>query len=117
MSNRQLSTEDLLSKLQQLLPFSAFVTKHTLAALAAQGDQDKSPIRNKQRIEIDNVLDGGDDGGIMCAASIKGGKEALIVSITQLRFDLSHPLYKEIRAYQIDRKKRLAVERLQQTGQ
>lgn len=114
MPNRHLSTEDLISRLQQLLPFSAFVTKHALAALASQG---KPPIRNKQRIEIDKVLDGGDDGGIMCAAPIKGGKEALFISITQLRFDMNHPLHKEVRAYQIDRTKRLAVERLHQTGQ
>jgi len=89
------------------------VTKHALTALASQG---MLPIRNKQRIETSNVLDGGDEGEIMCITDVKGGKEVLAISITQLRFDMHHPLYKEARAYQIDRTKRLAVERLHQTG-
>ena len=102
-------TEDLISRLQQALPFHAFVTKH---AFAAYGSTAKLPVRNKQRVQITNVLDGGNNGGILCVAAIDGGKSVLGISITHLRLDMHHPLYKEVRSYQIDRKKRLAAARM-----
>jgi hypothetical protein len=81
------------------------VTKH---AFAASASPDALPVRNKQRIRITDVLDGGDGRGIICLAGIRNGKEMLGISIAHLRLDMHHPLYKEVRSYQIDRTKRLA---------
>jgi len=50
----------------------------------------------------------GDEGGICCAISDENTKELLMVSITHLQIKTTHPLSKEIKAYQIKRKRKLA---------
>ena len=109
MVTQELNTGSLISRLKESLPFHAFVTKH---AFAAYSSTVRPPVRNKQRIEITDVLDGGNEGGIVCVAAINGGKEGLAISITHLRLEMCHPLYKKVRAYQIDRTKRLAIARM-----
>ena len=106
--NQRLSADHLIAKLQQSLPFYAFVTKRARTACASANER---PVRNKQRIEITKVLDGANEGGIVCFASLNGGSDVLGISITHLRFDMGHPAYKEIRSYQIGRTKRLAAAR------
>ena len=45
----------------------------------------------------------------MCDVTpVRGAKEAFVVSLTHLRIDPSHPLFREIRAYQQERVKRIA---------
>jgi hypothetical protein len=105
------STERLLDRLRTALPFSAYVKKQALSAGDSSGHR---VVRNEQKLLIEDVLDGGDIAGILCMASLNGGKEALAISITHLRFELSNPLYKQIRAYQIQRIKGLAAARIAQ---
>lgn len=108
MIEQPLPAGRLMEELRAALPFSAIVTKHALSATDAPGGR---LVRSKQKILIEHILDGGYEGGIVCTARLPGGKEALAISITHLRFDISHPLYKEIRAYQLHRIKMLAAER------
>ena len=106
MIDEATSTERLIELLGTALPYSAYVNKHALSAGDSSGHR---VVRNKQKLLIENVFDGGDIAGILCMASLNGGKEALAISITHLRFELSNPLYKQIRAYQIQRIKGLAA--------
>ena len=106
MNTESAPAERLIELLRAALPFSAYVTKHALSAGDSSGDR---VVRSKQKLLIEDVLDGGTIAGILCMASLNDGKEALVMSITHLRFELSHPLYKQIRAYQIQRIKELAA--------
>ena len=109
MTNEPLSSSELLALLKAALPFSASVNKH---ALSAQASGENRLIRNKQKLRIEKVLDSGDFGGIVCTANLGADKGVVAISLTQLRFEPSHPLYKQIRAYQIQRSKDLAAGRL-----
>ncbi len=71
-------------------------------------------VRNKTRIEICDLVDGGYGGGVVCVAELPHCRDVLALSITHLRFDLGHPLYREIRAYQIHRIKETAAVRLRE---
>ena len=106
MNTESLPAERLIEFLRAALPFSATVTKHALSAGDSSGHR---VLRSKQKLLIEDVLDGGTIAGILCMASLNDGKEALVMSITHLRFELSHPLYKQIRAYQIQSIKELAA--------
>jgi len=109
MTNEPLSPSEFLALLKAALPFSASVNKH---ALSAQASSESRVIRNKQKLRIESVLDSGDFGGIVCTANLGADKGVVVVSLTHLRFEPSHPLYKQIRAYQIQRTKDLASGRL-----
>ena len=108
MMDEPLRTEPLLELLRGALPFPAAVTKHAQSATEPVG---AGRLRSKQKIVIQDVIDGGEEGGILCIAGLGDGKELLVISITHLRFEISHPLYKAIRAYQIKRIKMLGRER------
>jgi hypothetical protein len=103
------SPTQLLELLKAALPISASVNKH---ALLAQASSENRVIRSKQKLRIESVLDSGDFGGIVCTANLGADKGVVAISLTHLRFDLSHPLYKQIRAYQIERTKTLAARRV-----
>ena len=65
-------------------------------------------ITRDQELPIKSVLYLGDEGGISCDVTPPGMKDPIICSITHIRIKPSHPLAEEIRAYQMERKKRLA---------
>ena len=51
----------------------------------------------------------GDEGGIMCdVTQSRASKEAIVVSLTHLRIPPDHPLFRDIRAYQLARIRQLA---------
>jgi hypothetical protein len=66
-------------------------------------------IKAKHALAIEYVHYLGDEGGIMCGLAGMGqGNAAYVCSLTQLKVDDRHPLAKKVRAYQRERKKRLA---------
>jgi len=66
-------------------------------------------IKAKHPLAVEQVHYLGDEGGIVCGLAGMGqGKDAYVCSLTQLKVDDRHPLAKKIRAYQRERKKRLA---------
>jgi len=68
-------------------------------------------IRARRRLMIIEVFYGGDEGGIMCALDKIGeGNEALVSSLTHLKVVARHPLAKAMKAYQQERKKKLAAD-------
>jgi hypothetical protein len=96
---------ELLHKMEAHLPIPARPTATMVRALRDQGQR----ISRDRELSIQSVFYAGDEGGIVCALELlEGAKAALVVSVTHLRIDLRHPLAQEIRAYQQERKRRLA---------
>ena len=96
---------ELLSRMKAALPIPARPTRAMIRALREQGRK----IASTQKLLIQDVIYGGDEGGIMCGMALTDdSKEMLVASITHLRVDPRHPLTREIRAYQQERTKRLA---------
>jgi hypothetical protein len=63
-------------------------------------------IEMDREINIVDVFDSGDMGGIMCA--IEGdGKQVLLISLTYLIIKPEHPLSDKIMAYQKQRTRKL----------
>ncbi len=98
-------TAALVAGLKASLPLSARPTAEVLKTLRQQ-----SPARDFPRnCSITDIYYAGDEGGILCALDfgLDGGKEAIIVSITHLRFDRNAPLSHETAQYQRRRVKKL----------
>ena len=72
-----------------------------LIANMRQREDNPIKLKPKQKLRIDSCLYMGLDGGIACAYRLKD--QAVISSITHLKLDHKHPLYKEMRAYQLAR--------------
>ncbi|MBN1810767.1 MAG: hypothetical protein JXA14_02920 [Anaerolineae bacterium] len=96
---------ELLHEIEAQLPIPAQPTAMTRRALRDRG----GAVPRDCRLFVDSAFYAGDEGGIMCGIKLSDdGKEVLAISITHLRIDLRHPLAKKIRAYQEERKRRLA---------
>jgi hypothetical protein len=96
---------ELLHKMEAHLPIRARPTATMVRALRDQGQG----ISRDRELSIQSVFYAGDEAGIVCALELlEVAKAALVISVTHLRIDLRHPLAKEIRAYQQERKRRLA---------
>ncbi len=88
--------ETLLEKMEAHLPISAEVRRATANYLRTQG----SFIPPHRQVKISSVLYSGDEGGIVCGISPQDSKEVVVISLTHMKIPYSHPLEKEIRAYQ-----------------
>jgi hypothetical protein len=88
--------ESLLAKMEAYTPIPAEIGRAQARGLRAQG----VPIPPHRQVHIYEVLDGSDEGGILCGLSPAGSTEPLVMSLTSLKVPYHHPLSKEIRAYQ-----------------
>jgi hypothetical protein len=96
---------ELIQKMEASLPIPARPTGGFIRTMKAQGIK----IARDQGLTIKSVLYMGDEGGISCDVTPPGmEKTPIICSLTHIRVRPSHPLAKEIRAYQRERKRRLA---------
>ena len=96
---------ELVYEMEVQLPIPARPTSNMIRGLRNQGHK----IARDQKLVIQSVFYAGDEGGIVCALQpLEGIKAALVISVTHLRIDLRHPLAKKVRAYQQERKRRLA---------
>lgn len=96
-------SETLLEEMKKYLPIPARPTRELYNALDKEGKH----IDPNQEIEIVDVLDSGDVGGIVCVISKKEEQQVLIVSLTHLLIKPDHPLSDKIAAYQKKRIRRL----------
>ena len=97
----------LMQKMKAHLPIPAQATSALVRNLRASAVN----IASKRRMQIDNVMYLGDEGGIGCGLNVPGQKKtAVVVSLTHLRLPSTHPLAPDVRAYQIARTKKLAEE-------
>jgi hypothetical protein len=96
---------ELVQKMKAHLPILARPTRAFIQAMRDSGTK----VRPGQNLQIKSVLYMGDEGGIGCATQLPGQEGTVVVtSLTHVRVKADHPLFKEIRAYQIARTKKLA---------
>ncbi len=92
----------LIEEMKQYLPIPALPTKELYQVLSQKGTH----LDMDREINISNVYDSGDTGGIVCA--IEGDeKEVFVISLTHLIIKPDHPLSDKIVAYQKKRIRRL----------
>jgi hypothetical protein len=96
---------ELIRKMEANLPIPARPTGGFIRAMKAQGVK----IARDQELPIKRVFYMGDEAGISCDVTPPGmEKTPVICSLTHIRVKPGHLLAKEIRAYQRERKRRLA---------
>jgi hypothetical protein len=96
---------ELIRKMEAHLPIPAQPAVTLVRALRDQG----KTIARDEELQIQSVSYAGDEGGIMCGMALsEEAKEALVISLTHLQVGARHPLAQEIRAYQVERARRLA---------
>ena len=96
----------LIEELKAHLPIPAFPLKGLQKILR------KKPLFKKNAaLEIVDVFDSGDMGGIVCVISNDDKTELLVVSLTHLKIMPDHPLSDKILAYQKQRIKSLSQQR------
>jgi hypothetical protein len=96
---------ELVRKMEANLPIPARPTGGFIRAMKAQGIK----IARDQELPIKRVFYMGDEAGISCDVTPPGiEKTPIICSLTHIRIKPGHPLAEEIRAYQRERKRRLA---------
>ena len=99
-------TMALIDKIKAQLPLPVYAGRGLIHSMREHGIH----IKARRRIMVIDVFYMGDEGGIMCALEPLGeGKEAFLSSLTHVEV-ARHPLAKAIRAYQRDRKRKLAEE-------
>ncbi len=101
MIDDEKEVQQLLRDMEGQLPISVRPTRELLQTLAQGGVK----CRPDESLQIGSVLCLGDVGGIACALKKwpTAGKNAVVVSLTHLRVDHSHPLAARIGAYQAKR--------------
>ena len=105
MIDDQRIVSELMTKMEAHLPIPARPTSPLVRLLREKGLK----ISTDRVLFIRRVFYLGDEGGIMCDVTpTRGAKENFVVSLTHLRIAPSHPLFREIRAYQQERVKRIA---------
>jgi len=96
---------ELVRKMEASLPIPARPTGGFIRAMKMQGVK----IARDQELPIRRVFYMGDEAGISCDVTPPGmEKTPIICSLTHIRIKPGHPLAEEIRAYQRERKRRLA---------
>jgi len=96
---------ELVRKMKAHLPIPARPTKTFIRAMR----DSEIKVRSGQDLQIESVLYIGDEGGISCAIQLPGVEGAVtLASLTHIRVPSGHPLFREIRAYQIERTRKLA---------
>jgi hypothetical protein len=97
----------LLRDMEEQLPVGVRPARELVESLMRSG----VACRPDEDLEIGSVLYLGDAGGIACALKTwaTAGKNAVVVSLSHLRVDDSHPLAARIKAYQSGRAARIAM--------
>lgn len=94
----------LLRQMEAQLPIPALATTALVHTLRKSGVK----IASTRRVQIDQVLYLGDEGGIACGITFPGQADnAVVVSLTHLRLQSHHPLAQAVRAYQSERTRKL----------
>jgi hypothetical protein len=90
----------LSNKLEAAIPFKVRPKKELVKLLHEQGKR----VSLDDELEVTLVKYSGDMGGIICGVGRnEQDKEAIITSLTHLKFDPAHPLADDVRAYQQNR--------------
>ena len=96
----------LMDRMEEHLPIPASPTSQLARLLRQRGLK----VGSDRVLFIKGVFYSGDEGGIVCDVTpTRDAEAAYVVSLTHLRIPPSHPLSREIRAYQQQRVRRIAT--------
>jgi hypothetical protein len=85
----------LMKLLNDHLPIPCKPTQALVESMRTQ----KIALRPHQTLQIEHVLDSGNEGGIMGAVSLGKGQQVLVVSLTKVIIDPKHPVYEWLQPY------------------
>ncbi|TFH49346.1 MAG: hypothetical protein E4G89_04935 [Methanothrix sp.] len=89
---------ELIDEMKSHLPIPAYASKDLSKYLITNGIN----ITPETEFMITDVVESGDEGGIMCLLDVMN-PESFVISITLLRVKPDHPLFDRISAYQKQR--------------
>lgn len=96
--------EALMAKMELHFPIPVKATAQLMAKLRASGTR----ITSTTPTQIIKAMSSGDAGGIVCELKILGESSVVvIVSLTHLRVANTHPIARDIKAYQTARTAKL----------
>jgi hypothetical protein len=95
----------LIKEIETTLPIPAYPSKGVCEILRKKGIK----VNPHTELQITNVVDSGDIGGILCTILEEKGN-VFVASLTYLKIKPDHPLSDRILAYQKQRMKWLADE-------
>ncbi|MGA2259436.1 MAG: hypothetical protein ABSG53_32580, partial [Thermoguttaceae bacterium] len=106
MIDDETEVTQLLRDMEALFPISVRPARELVETLIRSGTK----CHPDENLQIESVLYLGDVGGIACGLKAwpSAGTNAVVVSLTHLRVDSSHPLAARIRAYQAKRTVKIA---------
>ena len=105
MIDNYIEAMEIVRKMDAQLPIPAYPTTAFIHAMSDNGIK----VTSGQNLQIESVLYLADEGGIGCAVRLSEQQvNPIIASLTHIRVKASHPLAKEIEAYQIERTRKLA---------
>lgn len=98
--------QDLQEDLKANLPFFVQPKKTLIHSLKGDGVK----LKSTDRLKVKDIVDLSDGGGIACAIHSPRKNVMTVASLTHLKFDRKHPLYKRVYEYQQLRTARLQQE-------
>jgi uncharacterized protein YchJ len=87
---------NLINEIEKALPIYAYPTNNLLKSI-----DKKYKLKLNSMLEITSVMDGGNEGGIMCGIQVD--KQVVLTSITHLNFKDEHVLKDKINTYKRER--------------
>jgi len=92
-----LSAQSLLNELLKCLPIRAYGRGAVLTLLREMG----FPVKNKTPLEIIDIYRDDNSGELVCKLSPDGNGE-FTAALTNLKLDITHPLYRKVKNYQVE---------------
>ena len=106
MIDDETEVSQLIRDMKTHLPIPVYPTAQLSENLREHG----KTLCPQEEAHVHSVIDMGDTGGIVCELVwAGGGKDPVLVSLTHLRIDDSHPLAARIKTYQSRRSSRIAM--------
>ena len=92
-----MSAQSLLNDLLKHLPLSVYGRGAVLTLLREMG----FPVKNKTPLEVTDVYRDDHSGELVCKLSLDG-KGEFTAALTNLKLDITHPLYRKVKNYQVE---------------
>ena len=104
MIDDYVTTMALIEQMKAQLPIPVYGSKNFIRSMRRQSVM----ITGRQQLQIEEVLYGGDEGGILCKLTgIGKASQVYVCSLTHLEVQKQHPLAEAIKVYQRERKRKL----------
>ena len=107
-----MSAQSLLTDLLKHLPLRVYGRGAVLTLLREMG----FPVKNKTPLEVLDVYRDDNSGELVCKLS-PDGKGDFTAALTNLKLDITHPLYRKVKNYQVEVSEALGKQDVEDTRQ